>query len=199
MQAVVCIKWKCTSTEYEIRFIAYEFDSNTWRFRLCQLSQHWTGRRGWQYMQWDFLSVYHSVWAHACLYVCVCMCMRAVLFLHYGGRPWCSQQHAAAGRPPLSLPWGEQLLHKHAGVWAMSPWLPSSPPLLLLLVCSHTVTLRLTLTRSILSTHKHSNMSLCLLSLFWALLPPSVSTLREYRVSSKLVSAQNKDSGASDL
>ena len=75
MQAVVCIKWKCTSTEYEIRFIAYEFDSNTWRFRLCQLSQHWTGRRGWQYMQWDFLSVYHSVWAHACLCVCVCVCV----------------------------------------------------------------------------------------------------------------------------
>lgn len=29
MQAVVCIKWKCTSTECEIRFITYEFDSTT--------------------------------------------------------------------------------------------------------------------------------------------------------------------------
>lgn len=27
MQTVVCIKWKCASTEYKIRFIAYDLDS----------------------------------------------------------------------------------------------------------------------------------------------------------------------------
>lgn len=43
MQAVVCIKWKCTSTEYEIRFIAYEFDSH--RLTLPFNSQRRTGRR----------------------------------------------------------------------------------------------------------------------------------------------------------
>lgn len=48
--------------------------------------------------------------AHACLsrYVCVCVCLCATdfatLLLHYGGKPWCSRQDAAAGRPLLSQP-----------------------------------------------------------------------------------------------
>lgn len=104
-------------------------------------------------LDWQERMALYVMWA------CVCVCV-ACLFLRYGGRPWCPQQHAAAGRPPLSLPWGEQLLHKHVGVWAMSLWLSSSPSLLLLPVCSHTDTERLTSTLSIFSTFKHSNVPL---------------------------------------
>lgn len=63
----------------------------------------------------------------------VCVCVSAS-----GGRQWCSRQHAAAGRPLLLPPWGEQLLHKHVGVWAMSQWLASSPSLLLFAAAAQT-------------------------------------------------------------
>lgn len=136
---------------------------------------------------------------------CECVCISfsvcagfAALFLHYGGRPWFSQQHAAAGRPPLSLPWGEQLLHKHVGVWAMSPWLPSSPSRLLLLVQSHRHSASdINSLSSLLINIQHAkHFSSSLLNTSATL---CFHSERKYRVCSKLVSAQNSDTGASDL
>lgn len=88
-------------------------------FKLRSSTPDWQDEVAVYVMQ---VCVWISLSGHVFAYVCVSVS---------GGRQRCSQQHAAAGRPPLFPPWGEQLLHKHVGVWAMSLWFPSSPSLLL--------------------------------------------------------------------
>lgn len=103
--------------------------------------QYWTGKR-------TSGSTLYAVWVCTCMSdnvstcfesSCVSACVyQTVLF------SFCTmvRDHGALGSMlllagPHALPWGEQLLHKHVGVWATSLWLPPSPSLLLLLVQRH--------------------------------------------------------------
>jgi len=78
MQAVVCIKWKCTSTEDEIRCRAYEFDSHhlTLHCSTGNLETGLAGGRAAATAMGVCVPAYLSVCVRVCVCVCVCVCVR---------------------------------------------------------------------------------------------------------------------------
>lgn len=93
MQAVVCIKWKCTSTAQEFRFIVYDFD----------FSQHYC----WiQNLIADLIKNRWHLMHRVCVYLPVSL--HILVFVHQTlelyscttvGDHGCSQHHAAFGIP----------------------------------------------------------------------------------------------------
>lgn len=77
MQAVVCIKWKCTSTECEIRCTAYESDSITLTLPLThEISTPDWQKNGRHQPHWERASA-HLVGVCSSFPVRVCRCVRA--------------------------------------------------------------------------------------------------------------------------